>query len=132
MKSPMISLTTITPLLLGDYEILIEGASKRLTALVRGEAEAELESIKSISNSSLYGTERVATNMLNAKRVIRTVDSGKGVINFGPVSITTVSPKKPLVLALSVVLGGMLGVVFILVRSAFRKHKAQMAGGPTL
>jgi len=35
-----------------------------------------------------------------------------------------IKPKKALILALSIVLGGMVGVLFVLIRSAVRKRKA--------
>jgi len=38
-----------------------------------------------------------------------------------------VSPKSSLILAMSVVLGGMVGVVFILVRYAIMKRKERLA-----
>ncbi|HCJ62273.1 MAG TPA: hypothetical protein DHV49_06075, partial [Alphaproteobacteria bacterium] len=38
-----------------------------------------------------------------------------------------VSPKKQLIVALAVVVGGMLAVMFVLVRNAVRNRKARMA-----
>ena len=44
------------------------------------------------------------------------------VLGEGPVS-----PKKQLIVALAVVVGGMLAVMFVLVRNAVRNRKARMA-----
>ena len=65
--------------------------------------------------------------MLNAKRVIQSIDNGQSAITFGSVSVVKSSPKVSLILALSVVLGGMIGVFFILVRNAITKRKEQLS-----
>ena len=67
-----------------------------------------------------------ATNILNAKRIIQSIDSGQSVISFGSVSVVKSSPKVPLILALSVVLGGMVGVFFIFGRNAITKRKERL------
>jgi LPS O-antigen subunit length determinant protein (WzzB/FepE family) len=48
-------------------------------------------------------------------------------MTLGFVSVSKTSPKVPLILALSVVFGGMIGVFFILVRNAIRKRKKQLS-----
>jgi LPS O-antigen subunit length determinant protein (WzzB/FepE family) len=40
--------------------------------------------------------------------------------------LSPIKPKKSLILALSVVLGGMIGVMFVLIRSAVRNRKAKV------
>ena len=66
---------------------------------LRKEAESELALIESLSNDSVLATEQVATNLLNAKRVIRSIDNGQSAITVGPVSVVKSSPKMPLILA---------------------------------
>ena len=61
--------------------------------------------------------------MLDAKKVVRALSGGALAIEFGNPSIVQVAPKKSLVLALSVVLGGMIGVIFVLIRSAVRTRR---------
>lgn len=126
-KSSTLSFSTSAPLEQNQYDVQIQQANTALTNEVYIEATTELALIQTELTDALLGTERVATNMLNAKRIIQTIDSGQSVISFGSVSVVKSSPKVPLILALSVVLGGMVGVFFILVRNAITKRKEQLA-----
>ena len=126
-KSSTLSFSTMFPLGQSDYEVQIEQASTALTTEVFVEATTELALIQTELTDALLSTERVATNMLNAKRVIQSIDNGQSAITFGSVSVVKSSPKVPLILVLSVVLGGMIGVFFILIRNAITKRKEQLA-----
>jgi capsular polysaccharide biosynthesis protein len=126
-KSSAITYTTPTPSSVNAYEDVLSNALTSTNEALRSEAISELASIESVSNDNVLATERVATNMLNAKRVIQSIDNGQSAITFGSVSVVKSSPKVPLILALSVVLGGMIGVFFILVRNAITKRKEQLA-----
>ena len=126
-KSSTLSFSTSAPLEQNQYDVQIQQANTALTNEVYLEAKTELAFIQTELTDALLGTERVATNMLNAKRIIQSIDSGQSVISFGSVSVVKSSPKVPLILALSVVLGGMVGVFFILVRNAITKRKEQLA-----
>ena len=126
-SSSTLSFSTSAPLEQNQYDVQIQQANTALTNEVYIEATTELALIQTELTDALLGTERVATNMLNAKRIIQTIDSGQSVISFGSVSVVKSSPKVPLILALSVVLGGMVGVFFILVRNAITKRKEQLA-----
>ena len=122
-----ISLITTAPLDLNEYQSQIDEANIALTNEVYLEATNELALIQNELTDALLSTEIVATNMLNAKRVVLSIDSGQNAISFGSVSVVKSSPKVPLILALSVVLGGMVGVFFILVCNAITKRKEQLA-----
>jgi capsular polysaccharide biosynthesis protein len=122
-----ISLTATAPLDLNEYQSQIEEANIALTNEVYLEATNELALIQNELTDALLGTERVATNMLNAKRIIQFIDNGQSAITFGSVSVVKSSPKVSLILPFSVVLGGMVGVFFILVRNAIAKRKEQLA-----
>ena len=122
-----LSFSTSAPLEQNQYDVQIQQANTALTNEVYLEATTELALIQTKLTDALLGTERVATNMLNAKRIIQSIDSGQSVISFGSVSVVKSSPKVPLILALSVVLGGMVGVFFILVRNAITKRKEQLS-----
>ena len=126
-KGNAITFSTPTPSAVNAYEDVLSNALTSTNEALRSEAISELASIESISNDNVLATERVATNMLNAKRVIHSIDNGQSAITFGSVSVVKSSPKVPLMLALSVVLGGMIGVFFILVRNAITKRKEQLA-----
>lgn len=126
-KSDAITYATSTPSSVDTYEDALSNALISTNEALRSEAISELASIESVSNDNVLATERVATNMLNAKRVVQSIDNGQSAITFGSVSVVKSSPKVPLILALSVVLGGMVGVFFILVRNAITKRKEQFA-----
>lgn len=126
-KSDAITYATSTPSSVNAYEDALSNALIFTNDALKDEAVSELASIESLSNDNVLATERVATNMLNAKRVVLSLESGQNAISFGSVSVVKTSPKLPLILALSVVLGGMVGVFFILVRNAITKRKEQLA-----
>ena len=126
-KSSTLSFLTSFPLEENQYDALIQQANTALTNEVYIEASTELALIQTELTDALLGTERVATNMLNAKRIIQSIDGGQSVISFGSISVVKSSPKVPLILALSFVLGGTVGVFFILVRNAIAKRKEQLA-----
>ena len=126
-KSSTLSFSTYAPLEQNQYDVQIQQANTALTNEVYLEATTELALIRTQLTDALLSTEIVATNMLNAGRIIQSIDSGQSVFSFGSVSVVKSSPKVPLILALSVVLGGMFGVLFILVRNAIIKRKEQLA-----
>ena len=122
-KGNAITFSTPTPSAVNAYEDILSNALTYSNEALRSEAISELASIESVLNENVLATERVATNMLNAKRVIQSIDNGQSAITFGSVSVVKSSPKVPFILALSVVLGGMIGVFFILVRNAITRRK---------
>ena len=70
----------------------------------------------------------IVNTVLSIDRYIVTSEKGAKVLAIQrPAMPKKVSPKVPLILALSVVLGGMVGVFFILVRNAITKRKEQLA-----
>ena len=126
-KGNAITFSTPTPSAVNAYEDILSNALTSTNEALRSEAISELASIESVSNENVLATERVATNMLNAKRVVQSIDNGQSAITFGSVSVVKSSPKVPPILALSVVLGGMIGAFFILVRNVITKRKEQLA-----
>ena len=125
-KSDAITYATSTLSSVNAYEDALSNALISTNEALKDEAISELASIESLSNDNVLATERVATNMLNAKRVVLSLESGQSAISLGSVSVVKSSPKV-LILTLSVVLGGMVGVFFILVRNAITKRKEQLA-----
>ena len=128
-SSKSVSLSTVNPLSSATYETQLKESSQKTTAFIKAKALAELQVIENISNASLLSTERVATNMLNAKRIIQSIDSGQSVISFGPVGIAKVAPRTSPILAISIVLGGMVGCAIVLLRNAIRNREISKAQG---
>ena len=122
-KNSKLALSTEVPLSVKTYDDVFDKLSQTITNQIYNEALDEVTLIKTELNDALMSTERVATNILNATRIIKAIDSGQKAISFGSVAIKKTSPKVPLVLALSILLGGMIGVVFVLVNNSIRKRK---------
>ena len=121
------SLSTPRPLDLSEYQSQLDGANVALTNAVYREAIIERNLIQTELTNALLSTETVAKNMLDAKRTIQVIENGKNVITFGSVSVVQSAPKATLIIILSVLLGGLLGVSFVLLRSAVRRRKEALA-----
>lgn len=126
-KTSTLSFKTSSPLDLSEYKSQIEDANTALTSEIYTEATNELNIIQTELTDTLLGTEIVANNMLIAKRVVMSIDSGKKAFTFGPVSVVKSSNKVQPIIVLSVILGVIIGVFVILVRSALAKRKEQLA-----
>jgi len=123
IKKSNLVLSTEAPLNVKTYNDVFDKLNQTITNQIYNEALDEVTLIKTALNDALMSTERVATNILNATRIIKAIDSEQKAISFGSVAIKKTSPKVPLVLALSILLGGMIGVVFVLVKNTVRKRK---------
>lgn len=121
-KGSELSITIKDPLDANSYNEKFLQLNRLLTEDTYDEAQNELYLIQNELTEAFLSTEIVATNMLNAKRIIQSIDGGQSVVSFGSASVEP-SPKVELILALSIVLGGMIGVSYILVRNAIRKRK---------
>lgn len=126
-KGLSFSLITEQPQDINVYANEFENYTKSLTAEIYSEALHELNLIENDLNAELLRTERVATNILNAKRVMHKIDSGESVINLGAISVHKTFPKIQLILAIAIVLGGMIGVFIVLIRSAVKNRKEQLS-----
>ena len=122
-KNSKLALSTEVPLSVKTYDDVFDKLSQTITNQIYNEALDEVTLIKTELNDALMNTERAATNILNARRIIKAIDSGQKAISFGSVAIKKTSPKVPLVLALSILLGGMIGIVLVLVNNSIRKRK---------
>ena len=122
-----LELSTEVPLNVKTYDDMFDKLNQTLTKQIYNEALDEVTLIQTELNDALMTNEQVAINMLNAKRVIMAIDSGQKAIFFDPVVITKKSTNVPLILTLSIALGGMIGVLFVLVNNSIRKRKESAA-----
>ncbi len=91
-------------------------------------SEEELTIIETRFNDLTSADNSIAEILLSIDRFIVSANAGANVFDIQrPTMPKKVSPKSSLILALSVVLGGMVGVLFVLVRNAIHKRKAQLA-----
>lgn len=122
-----LSFSTSSPLKKSDYEAQIEQANTSLTNATFLEASTEIAIIEADMADALLNSEIVASNMLNAKRLIHSIDNGQRAITFGSVSVTKSSPKLLLILFSSVLFGGIMGVSFILISNFIKNRKEQLS-----
>ena len=91
-------------------------------------AKEELNIIDARFKNLGLADSNIVDTVLSIDRYIVTAEKGANVLAIQhPTMPKKVSPKVSLILALSVVLGGMIGVFFILVRNAIIKRKEQLA-----
>ena len=125
-KSGAITYATSIPSSVNAYEDALSNALMSTNEALKGEAISELASIESLSNDNVLATERVATTMLNEKRVVLSIDSGQNAISFGSISIVKSSPKPRLIIALSAVLGGFLGCALVLIGGEISRRRSKV------
>ena len=125
-KNSNLYLSTTIPLEVNEYEAQMAQIGEAYKKDVYTEAITELAIIETELIDAVLSTERVAANMLNAKRLIQIIDGGRSVITFGSISVIKSSPKVALILVFSAILGGMMGSLYILVRNASSKRKKRI------
>ena len=104
------------------YSKDLENALSIVKSQIIKSKKNELEQISKLS-PALLGTEAVATTVLANKRFIYSFETMElEPIEFSGPKTKIKSPKTPLVVALAFVLGGMIGVLGVLIRSAYRNR----------
>ena len=99
-----------------------------LTAEYVVRATEELKIIESRFTDLASADNGIVDTVLSIDRYIVSAEKGANVLDIQrPTMPKKVSPKSSLILAISLVLGGMVGVFFILVRNAITKRKEQLA-----
>ena len=89
-------------------------------------AKQELNIIETRFKDFSNSNDSIISNILSIDRYIVSAEKGSSVLAIQrPTMPKKVSPKSSLILAMSVVLGGMVGVFFILMRNAITKRKEQ-------
>ncbi|MDC9719714.1 MAG: Wzz/FepE/Etk N-terminal domain-containing protein [Gammaproteobacteria bacterium] len=98
-------------------------ASIRFNTQLRQEAREEEGLIANQLKPQLLSTERVATNYLNAKRLLARINNGINAVEIMEPKVVLKAPKISLVAALSLILGGMLGVFLVFIRRGLESYK---------
>jgi uncharacterized protein involved in exopolysaccharide biosynthesis len=122
-KQSRFVLDTLVPEASAEYDAKFSDVSRLVSQDLLEQAQWDVEIILNELPITLQSTEAVAAQMLYAKKVLRALSSGAVAIDFGTPSITQIAPKNSSVLALSIVLGGIVGVMFVSIRSAVRNRK---------
>ena len=128
LSDKQLSLVTDSPLSEEQYDAQLTAVTNAATDEIFIRARSELILINESLNPALLGTERVATSLLNATRVMATIESGTPAISFEPVIIsppTQPKSKTPIIIAVSLVLGCIFGSVIVLLRNALQSRREQ-------
>lgn len=117
-------LTTASPESHKNYESQLARTEKALTEATLKSAKAEQMIIEEQLDKALLGTERAATNMLNAKRIILDIEQNNiPAIQFSVVSIDKIKPRTLFILAGAIVLGFFIGAAYVFLRAAVARRQ---------
>ena len=91
----------------------------------------ELDFFKSLRKDSLYRNNYIVQNIFSIKKYIFAADKGANILAIQrptmPKTIQQRQSKHFLILAVSIFLGGIVGVVYVLISNAIRKRKESSA-----
>ena len=116
-------MTSTDPNYLKALSVDINKIVSETTQALKADAIFELQLINANTPSPILNTEIIASNYSNAKRLLNSISKGKRSIEFQSAVKTVQSPKIPLVLALSVVIGGVAGLFFIFLLRIVASYK---------
>lgn len=101
----------------------IEREREKLSEQVRNLPETQQEVLRLTRDVQV--NQEIYVQMLNKSQELRVVRAGTvgnvRIIDQAETAPSPIKPKKPLIVALSLVLGGMIGVGIVLLRAAFRR-----------
>ncbi len=108
-----------------DYSLDLGVANNHLTQSILEEAKESLAIINGL-DVDLRSTETVAKELLSAKRMIYLIEvKKKQVLTLATPVVQKKSPKVALILVISVLLGGMLGVFAVLMKKFVAELKSR-------
>jgi hypothetical protein len=125
-KGSLLSQSTTTPLDVTEYEAQLERINEVITNKIYTDAKNEDALIESVLPEYLFNSETALKYTLNSKRVIRTIDSGQSALTFNAVSVSKTSSKLFIMLFISAVFGGTIGVLSVLFRNALHNRKKKL------
>lgn len=113
---------TETPLNSEEFKHILSKAEKEVAKLLLMRSKLDISIIEKFAEP-LLNTDSAAAQSLAANRIVSQIEQ----LGFEPISLQNtmfelVKPRTPLILALSLVLGGFLGSAFILVRRAINSR----------
>jgi len=122
-KKSAIELTSTNGNITEQLQSEIKQAVKKMTTALGTDTKRELMLISADTPTQILGTETVAKNYIAAKRLFNNINDGKKSIVFKPVVKSVKSPKTSLVLALSVIGGGMMGLLLVFMLRMIAAYK---------
>jgi len=117
----------INNLLTSEYVKRAEDELKIIDSRLQSMVPSDIALVNNMLNFDRYiaSAKKDVSTLLNLDRYIASTKKGIKVISLSrPTFPKKISPKRKQTLALSVVLGGMIGVMYVLVFNTIRKRKA--------
>ena len=122
-KNKTLSLTSANP----NYETAVSDEAaligKKITQSLIDEANITFQLIEENAPAQILNSEVAASRYFKAKSVLQRITHDGTAMVFRSVVKTVKSATAPLVLALSVVMGGMMGLFFIFLLRAYKKRQ---------
>jgi len=122
-KKSAIEITSTNGNITEQLQSEIKQAVKEMTTALGNDTQRELMLINADTPTQILGTETFAKNYVAAKRLNNNINDGKQSIVFQPVVKSEKSPKTFLVLALSVIGGGMMGLLLVFMLRMIAAYK---------
>ena len=104
----------------------LKSANVSLTKAMRDQAQVEFDLINNQLPRDLLSTERVATNYLNAKRLLDKIATGIEAVEVREPKVTIISHKTSLILASSIVIGGLTGIFLVFLRKGLESYRKRL------
>jgi hypothetical protein len=122
-KKKVISLTSDDSLLAEAISIETNLISDNMTQALQNDARYKLQLLSDDTPNAILGTETAAKDFISANTLLNKINNGEKTILFQPVVKSVKSPKTSLVLALSVIGGGMMGLLLVFMLRMIAAYK---------
>jgi hypothetical protein len=124
-KKKVISLASDDSLLAEAISIETNLISDNMTQALQNDARYKLQLLSDDTPIAILGTETAAKDFISANTLLNKINNGEKTILFQPVVKSVKSPKTSLVLALSVIGGGMMGLLLVFMLRMIAAYKKQ-------
>ena len=122
-KKKVISLTSDDSLLAETISIETNLISDNMTQALQNDARYKLQLLSDDTPIAILGTETAAKNFISANKLINKINNGEKGILFQPAIKSVKSPKTPLILALSIIGGGLMGLLLVFMLRMIAAYK---------
>ena len=94
-----------------------------MTQALQNDARYALQLLSDDTPIAILGTETAAKNFISANKLINKINNGEKGILFQPAIKSVKSPKTPLILALSIIGGGLMGLLLVFMLRMIAAYK---------
>ena len=122
-KKKVTSLTSDDSFLAEAINIETDLISDNMTQALQNDARYALQLLSDDTPIAILGTETAAKNFISANKLINKLNNGEKGILFQPAIKSVKSPKTPLILALSIIGGGLMGLLLVFMLRMIAAYK---------